>query len=119
MKPACGPPKPNGTPKRWVVPTAMSAPCSPGGVISVSANRSAATDVRFVTETVPSAAIGTATTAEAADAALKLRSQGALSVEGMWDMLDWDEARKKLERERLDAELDTLKLYGDEPAIGA
>ena len=34
-------------------------------------------------------------------------------------MLDWDEARKKLERERLDAELDTLKLYGDEPAIGA
>lgn len=47
---------------------------------------------------------GTATTAEAADAALKLRSQGALSVEGMWDMLDWDEARKKLERERLDAE---------------
>lgn len=47
---------------------------------------------------------GTATVAEAADAALKLRSQGALSVEGMWDMLDWDEPRKKLERERLDAE---------------
>lgn len=43
MKPACGPPKPIGTPKRWVVPTAMSAPSSPGEVSSVRASRSAAT----------------------------------------------------------------------------
>lgn len=43
MKPACGPPKPIGTPKRWVVPTAMSAPSAPGEVSSVRASRSAAT----------------------------------------------------------------------------
>ena len=41
--PACGPPNPIGTPKRWVVPNATSAPISPGGVISVSASRSAPT----------------------------------------------------------------------------
>ena len=40
---ACGPPKPRGTPKRCVEPTAMSAPNSPGGRSSVSARRSAAT----------------------------------------------------------------------------
>lgn len=48
---------------------------------------------------------GTATLAEAADAATKLHSIDALSTEGVWDMLEWDEPRKKLERERLDAEL--------------
>ena len=42
MNPACGPPKPIGTPKRWLLPTAMSAPHSPGGVARVSASRSAA-----------------------------------------------------------------------------
>ena len=31
-KPACGPPKPRGTPKRWAEPTTTSAPHSPGGV---------------------------------------------------------------------------------------
>ncbi|CFW44635.1 Uncharacterised protein [Bordetella pertussis] len=40
MKPACGPPKPNGTPKRCAEPTAMSAPHCPGGSISASASRS-------------------------------------------------------------------------------
>lgn len=47
----------------------------------------------------------TPTTAETADAALKLRSTGALSVEGVWDMMGWDEPKKKLERSRLDAEM--------------
>lgn len=46
----------------------------------------------------------TPTTAEAADAGTKMRSVGALSVEGFWDMIGWDEARKKQERDRLDAE---------------
>ena len=35
--PACGPPKPIGTPNRWVVPTATSAPNSPGGAAAGSA----------------------------------------------------------------------------------
>src|SRR5213078_3062197 len=40
---ACGPPYPIGTPKRCELPTAMSAPHSPGGLSSVSASRSVAT----------------------------------------------------------------------------
>lgn len=47
---------------------------------------------------------GTPTLAETADAAIKLRSVGALSVEGAWDMLGWDEPKKRLEGDRLDAE---------------
>ncbi len=43
MYAACGPPNQSGSPKRWVLPTATSAPASPGGVSSVSASRSAAT----------------------------------------------------------------------------
>ena len=43
MKPACGPPKPIGTPKRCAEPTTMSAPISPGGVSSTRASGSAAT----------------------------------------------------------------------------
>ena len=43
MKPACGPPKNSGTPKRWAEPTAMSAPREPGEVTSTWASRSAAT----------------------------------------------------------------------------
>ena len=46
----------------------------------------------------------TLTTSQTADAAVKMRQVGALSVEGMWDMLGWDEPRKAQERERLDAE---------------
>ncbi|MBK6602326.1 MAG: hypothetical protein IPG28_12530 [Betaproteobacteria bacterium] len=46
----------------------------------------------------------TLTTSQTADAAVKMRQVGALSVEGMWDMLGWDEARKAQERQRLDAE---------------
>ncbi len=42
-KPACGPPKPMGTPKRWAEPTTTSAPISPGGVSSTSESGSAAT----------------------------------------------------------------------------
>ena len=41
--PACGPPKPIGTPKRCETPTTASAPISPGGVNKVKAKRSAAT----------------------------------------------------------------------------
>lgn len=41
--PACGPPKPIGTPNRWVVPAAMSTPISPGARSSVNASKSAAT----------------------------------------------------------------------------
>lgn len=40
--PACGPPYPRGTPKRWLVPTAMSTSNSPGGRMIVSARRSVA-----------------------------------------------------------------------------
>ena len=40
--PACGPPKPIGTPKRCAVPTAISAPHSPGALSSVKAKRSVA-----------------------------------------------------------------------------
>ena len=43
MTPACGPPKPMGTPKRWAEPTTMSAPHSPGGVSRHRLSRSAAT----------------------------------------------------------------------------
>ena len=42
MYPACGPPNPIGTPKRCALPTATSAPHSPGDLMSVSASRSAA-----------------------------------------------------------------------------
>ncbi len=46
MNAAWGPPKPIGTPKRWELPTATSAPHSPGGVRSASESRShAATTV--------------------------------------------------------------------------
>jgi hypothetical protein len=45
-KAACGPPLPIGMPKRWVLPTTMSAPISPGGVSKTSASRSAATIAR-------------------------------------------------------------------------
>ncbi len=43
---AWGPPPPMGIPKRWVEPTAMSAPKAPGGSSMVSARRSVATTVR-------------------------------------------------------------------------
>ena len=41
-KPACGPPNPMGTPKRCDVPTATSAPHSPGALSNVSASKSVA-----------------------------------------------------------------------------
>lgn len=43
----------------------------------------------------------TLTTSQTADAAVKMRQVGALSVEGVWDMLGWDEPRKAQERQRL------------------
>ena len=43
MKAAWGPPLPRGMPKRWLLPTTMSAPISPGGLMSVSASRSVPT----------------------------------------------------------------------------
>jgi len=42
-KPACGPPKPMGTPNRWAEPTTMSAPHSPGGRSIVSDSMSVLT----------------------------------------------------------------------------
>lgn len=48
----------------------------------------------------------TPTLAQIADAGMKMRSTGCLSVEGYWDMLGWDEPRKRQERERLNAETD-------------
>ncbi|NNG36934.1 phage portal protein [Nakamurella aerolata] len=47
---------------------------------------------------------GTQTLAEIADAAVKLRQVQGLSVEGMWDMLGWDEPRKQQEASRLQSE---------------
>ena len=44
---------------------------------------------------------GTPTVAQQTDAVVKLRSQGALSIEGMWDELGWSEARKAKERQNL------------------
>ena len=43
MNPACGPPNPIGTPKRCELPTAMSAPSSPGDLIKVNASKSVIT----------------------------------------------------------------------------
>ena len=47
----------------------------------------------------------TPTISQIGDAAMKMRAERVLSREGVWDMLGWDEARKKQERDRLDAEL--------------
>jgi hypothetical protein len=44
---------------------------------------------------------GTPTYAQTADGAVKLRQVGALSIEGIWDELGWDEARKQQEKARL------------------
>lgn len=46
----------------------------------------------------------TPTISQIGDAAMKMRAERVLSREGVWDMLGWDEARKKQERDRLDAE---------------
>lgn len=46
----------------------------------------------------------TPTVAQVGDVAVKYRSVGAISLEGMWDMLGWDEPRKAQERARLKAE---------------
>jgi hypothetical protein len=46
----------------------------------------------------------TPTISQIGDAAMKMRAERVLSVEGVWDMLGWDEARKKQERDRLRAE---------------
>ena len=40
MNAACGPPKPIGTPKRWALPTAMSAPHDAGDARATSASGS-------------------------------------------------------------------------------
>lgn len=46
----------------------------------------------------------TPTLSQIADSASKLRANGDISREGMWDMLGWDEPRKAQERARLLAE---------------
>lgn len=43
----------------------------------------------------------TTTFSQVVDGLTKLRSVGAVSVEGMWDEMGWDEARKRQERLRL------------------
>lgn len=52
----------------------------------------------------------TPTLAQSADAAMKLRAGGALSVEGVWDMMDWDEPHKLLERGRLSREVESAQI---------
>lgn len=47
---------------------------------------------------------GTPTVAQKTDALVKLRQVQGISIEGMWDELGWDEARKKQEKSRLIAE---------------
>jgi len=39
---ACGPPYPSGVPSRWLLPTTMSTPYSPGALIRVRDNKSVA-----------------------------------------------------------------------------
>lgn len=39
---ACGPPYPSGVPSRWLLPTTMSTPNSPGALIRVSDSKSVA-----------------------------------------------------------------------------
>jgi hypothetical protein len=46
----------------------------------------------------------TPTISQIGDAAMKMRTERVISREGVWDMLGWDEARKKQERDRLEAE---------------
>ena len=71
----------------------------------------------------------TPTISQIGDAAMKMRAERVLSVEGVWDMLGWDEARKKQERDRLAAEAssdpmlalgrDLMAGTGNAPALGA
>lgn len=61
---------------------------------------------------------GTQAYSQLADGVVKLRQVGALSVEGMWDELGWDEARKTLERSRLDAEATTDPVINAARALG-
>lgn len=43
----------------------------------------------------------TTTFSQVVDGLIKLRSVGAVSIEGMWDEMGWDEARKRQEKTRL------------------
>lgn len=47
---------------------------------------------------------GTSTYSQLIDGLVKQRQVSAISIEGMWDEMGWDEARKNLERNRLRAE---------------
>lgn len=53
----------------------------------------------------------TPTIAQIGDVAVKYRSAGAISREGMWDMLGWDEPRKAQERDRLRIEAEEDPFY--------
>jgi Phage portal protein, SPP1 Gp6-like len=55
---------------------------------------------------------GTPTYSQRADAVVKVRQVGAISIEGMWDEFGWDEARKSQERARLEKERDDPFLAG-------
>jgi Phage portal protein, SPP1 Gp6-like len=52
----------------------------------------------------------TPTEAAKADAAVKLKSQGILSREGVWEYLGWSEPRRQRERDYFDAEANTSDL---------
>lgn len=55
---------------------------------------------------------GTPTYSQRADAVVKVRQVGGISIEGMWDEFGWDEARKSQERARLQIERDDPFLSG-------
>lgn len=62
---------------------------------------------------------GTSTLSQIGDVATKLRAEGILSVEGVWDMLGWDEPRKHQERDRLDNEARaTVAVQSADPLVG-
>lgn len=67
----------------------------------------------------------TPTISQIGDAAMKMRAEGVLSAEGVWDMLGWDEPRKRQERDRLTAEAEgdvlaqVLRSTGRDAAVGA
>lgn len=62
---------------------------------------------------------GTPTYSQRADSLTKLRSVGGISIEGMWDEMGWDEARKTQEKARLDAEAQrAIELSSLDPLVG-
>lgn len=61
----------------------------------------------------------TPTQSQVADSAVKLKTVGVLSREGVWDEMGWDEARKDRERGYFDAELNDPALQLAKDLMGA